>query len=174
MFNSIKRDKTIIFVGFLWLVQSIGRLCFAAVGTPEGMGKFLDTPISSTTSVILFVMFLFLGILGLIAAYGLLKRSKWGFWSTMLASFATIAFDLWGLTIQFTAAIGLIVPIISILILYGRKRKFLLRRRPKSCFLRKNCACSNFYAGKNSRIAITTKGFAGTVLIFLEYYNFAG
>jgi len=29
----------------------------------------------------------------------------------MLASFATIAFDLWGLTIQFTAAIGLIVPI---------------------------------------------------------------
>jgi len=131
MVNSIKRDKTIIFVGFLWLVQSIGRLCFATVGTPEGMGQFLDTPISSTTSVILFVMFLLLGILGLIAAYGLLKRSKWGFWSTMLASFATIAFDLWGLTIQFTAAIGLIVPIISIITLYGRKRKFLPKEEAK-------------------------------------------
>jgi uncharacterized membrane protein (DUF2068 family) len=134
MVNSIKRDKTIIFVSFLWLVQSIGRLCFAVVGTPEGMGKFLDTPISSTTSVILFVLFLFLGILGLIAAYGLLKGSKWGFWSTMLASFATIAFDLWGLTIQFTAAIGLIVPIISIITLYGRKRKFLPKETKKAAF----------------------------------------
>lgn len=127
MVNSITRDKIVVFVSFLWIVQSIGRLCFAAVGTPEGMGRFLDTPISSTTSVILFAMFLLLGVLGIIAALGLLAGQKWGFWSTMLTSFATIAFDIWGLTIQFTAAIGLIVPTISIIALYARKRKFLLK-----------------------------------------------
>ncbi|MEM3578785.1 MAG: hypothetical protein QXL54_00985 [Candidatus Bathyarchaeia archaeon] len=121
------RDKIALFVSFLWIVQSVGRLCFAAVGTPEGMGQFLDTPISSTTSATLFAMFLLLGVLGLIAALGLLAGQKWGFWSAMLTSFATIAFDIWGLTIQFTAAIGLIVPTISIIVLYERKRKFLLK-----------------------------------------------
>ncbi len=77
MVGSLKRSEAAIFVGFLWLVQSVGRLCFAAVGTPEGMGQFLDTSISLTTSIILFVMFLFLGILGLIAASGLFTGRKW-------------------------------------------------------------------------------------------------
>ncbi|MEM2262654.1 MAG: hypothetical protein QXT10_01545 [Candidatus Bathyarchaeia archaeon] len=113
------RDNIVVFVSFLWIVQSVGRLCFAAVGTPEGMGQFLDIPISPMTSAILFAMFLLLGVLGLIAALGLLAGQKWSFWSAMLASFATIAFDLWGLTIQFTAAIGLIVPTISIIALYA-------------------------------------------------------
>ena len=36
-----------------------------------------------------------------------------------------------GLTIQFTAAIGLMVPIISIITLYARKRKFLLKEEAK-------------------------------------------
>ncbi|MBX5321640.1 MAG: hypothetical protein QHH12_03115 [Candidatus Bathyarchaeota archaeon] len=125
MAGSAKRGKVVVFVGFLWTVQSVGRLCFAAVGMPEGMGQFLDTPISYATSVTLFVMFLLLGVLGLAAAFGLLARRKWGFWSAMLASVATIAFDIWGLTIQFTAAIGLIVPTISIIIIYMRKRKCL-------------------------------------------------
>jgi len=39
----------------------------------------------------------------------------------MLVSIATIAFDIWGLTIQATAAIGFIVPVISIITLYLRK-----------------------------------------------------
>ena len=121
MTGSVKRSKAVIFAGLLWMVQSVGRLCFAAVGTPEGMGQFLNNPISYETSAILFMMFLFLGVLGLVAAFGLLAGRKWGFWSTMLASVATIAFDIWGLTIQFTAAIGLIVPIISIGILYFKK-----------------------------------------------------
>lgn len=126
---SMARDKIVVFVSFLWIVQSVGRLCFVAFGTPEGMGQFLDTPISPTTSIMLFAMFLLLGVLGLIAALGLLAGQKWGFWSTILTSFATIAFDLWGLTIQFTAAIGLVVPTISIIVLYARKRKFLLNGR---------------------------------------------
>jgi uncharacterized membrane protein (DUF2068 family) len=86
------------------------------------MGHFLDIPIPYTTSLVLFIMFLSLGILGLVAAFGLLTRRKWGFWSIMLVSIATIAFDIWGLTIQATAAIGFIVPVISIITLYPRKR----------------------------------------------------
>ncbi|MEM2093288.1 MAG: hypothetical protein QXE16_03280 [Candidatus Bathyarchaeia archaeon] len=112
-------------MSFLWIVQSVGRLCFAALGTPEGMGQFLDVPITYATSVILFAMFLFLGVLGLIAAFGLLAGRRWGFWTVILASFATIAFDLWGLTIQFTAAIGLVVPALSIIILLHQKSQLL-------------------------------------------------
>ena len=116
-----KRAKGTVAIGFLWIIQSVGRLSFAAVGMPTGMGQFLDAPISDTTSLVLFVMFLLLGVFGLIAAFGLLARRKWGFWGTIFVSVATIAFDIWGLTIQFTAAIGLIVPLISILYLYPKK-----------------------------------------------------
>lgn len=119
-----KTIKEVVFVGFLWILRSVGRL-FAALGTPVGMVQFLDEPISNTTSLILFVMILFLGVFGLIAAFGLPMRRKWGFWSTLLVSIVTIAFDVWGLTIQSTAAIGFIVPGISILTLYPEKSQLL-------------------------------------------------
>jgi len=117
-----KVSRMAIFVGFLWVLQSAGRIAFAAIGSPLGMGQFLDVPISSATSIVLFVMFLLLGVFGLIAAFGLLTRRKWGFWSIMLVSVATIAFDTWGLAIQSTAAIGFIIPIISILTLLFKNR----------------------------------------------------
>jgi len=117
--------KVVVFVGLSWIVQSIGRLSFAALGGPVGMGQFLDNPVSYATSAMLFIMFLFLGVFGLIAVFGLLTRRKWGFWSILLVSIATIAFDIWGLTIQSTAAIGFIVPVISILTLYPKKSQLL-------------------------------------------------
>ncbi|MEM1570345.1 MAG: hypothetical protein QXW18_07085 [Candidatus Bathyarchaeia archaeon] len=123
--NSGRIDRKIILVGFLWILQSIGRIFFAVLGTPMGMGQFLDVPISHLTSLTLFIMFLSLGVFGLIAAFSLLTRRKWGFWSTMLVSIATISFDLWGLTIQPSAAIGFITPIISILVLYPKKSRRL-------------------------------------------------
>ncbi|MEM3770606.1 MAG: hypothetical protein QXG76_05430 [Candidatus Bathyarchaeia archaeon] len=128
MTGYVKRSKAVVFVGLLWIIQSVGRIFFAAVGTLEGMGRFLDNPISYETSVILFVIFLFLGILGLVTTFGLLAGRKWGFWSTISASVATIAFDIWGLKIQSTAAIGLIVPIISIGILYFKKRNLVAEK----------------------------------------------
>lgn len=121
MSESLKRSRGTILISFLWVVQSIGRIYFAASGTPSGMGQFLDVPISSTISFVLFITFLFLGILGLVAAFGLLAKREWGVWATLLASIATIIFDVWGLTIQLTAAIGLIVPLISLICLYFRK-----------------------------------------------------
>jgi hypothetical protein len=124
-----KRAKGTVFVGFLWIIQSFGRLSFAVLGTPTGMRQFLDVPISDITSLVLFIMFLLLGALGFIAAFGLLARRKWGFWGTIFVSAATIIFDIWGLTIQFTAAIGLIVPLISILYLYPKKSQRLATMR---------------------------------------------
>jgi len=119
------KSKGIILICILWLIQSIGRLSFAAIGKPEGMGQFLDVPISYETSLVMFTMFLFLGLCGFTAAFGLLAKRKWGFWATVFASVATIAFDLWGLTIQYTAALGFVVPAISIIYLYPRKSKLL-------------------------------------------------
>jgi len=124
-----KRAKGTVFVGFLWIIQSFGRLSFAVLGTPTGMRQFLDVPISDNTSIVLFIMFLLLGVLGFIAAFCLLARRKWGFWGTIFVSAATIIFDIWGLTIQFTAAIGLIVPLISILYLYPKKSQMLATMR---------------------------------------------
>lgn len=124
--KSEKRSKGILLVCILWLLQSIGRLCFAIIGTPEGMGQFLDTPISYAMSLVMFVMFLLLGIFGLITAFGLWRRRKWGFWGTIAVSVATIAFDIWGLTIQYTAALGFVVPAVSIIYLYPKKSKLLM------------------------------------------------
>jgi uncharacterized membrane protein (DUF2068 family) len=66
-----------------------------------------------------------LGICGLIAAFGLWRRKKWGFWGTIAVSIATIAFDVWGITVQYTAALGFVVPVISILYLYPKKSGLL-------------------------------------------------
>lgn len=120
-----KRPVGTVFVAVLWIIQSVGRLYFALSGKPEGMGQFLDTPISYETSLIMFIMFLSLGIFGLAAVLGLLIRKKWGFWGTILVSIVTIAFDIWGVTIQFTAALGFIVPIISLAYFYFKKTQFL-------------------------------------------------
>lgn len=127
--NSGKIIKKIIFVGFLWILQSIGRIFFALIGTPGGMGQFLDVPVSYTTSLILFIMFLSLGVFGLITTFGLLTRRRWGFWGTMAISIATIAFDLWGLTIQSSAAIGFVIPVTSILTLYPKRSQLLATMR---------------------------------------------
>lgn len=114
-------EKWVFLTGFLWLVQSVGRLYFAILGMPEGMSRFLDVPISYETSLVIFVMFLLLGVLGLVAVVGLFGKRRWGLRATLLVSVATIVFDTWGLTVQFTAAIGFIVPVISIIFLYWKR-----------------------------------------------------
>jgi len=48
-----------------------------------------------------------------------------GFWGVVLVSGETIAFDIWGLTLQFTAALGFIVPVIALVYLALRKSRFL-------------------------------------------------
>jgi hypothetical protein len=72
-----KISKIVVFVSFSWIVQSVGRLSFAALGTPAGMGQFLGAPISYATSAMLFVMFLFLGVLDLLP-FPSLNKEKMG------------------------------------------------------------------------------------------------
>lgn len=122
----IKRSRGIMIVAFLWLFQSIGRLYFAVSGTPAGMGQFLNQPVTYTTSSTLFVMFLSLGIGGLVASFGLWRKEKWGFWGITLTSVTTIAFDVWGYTLESTAVLGFIVPIISLLYLYSERLQFFV------------------------------------------------
>ncbi|MBU7031345.1 MAG: DUF2127 domain-containing protein [Theionarchaea archaeon] len=113
--------KGYAFVVGLNFLQSIGRLLFALMGLNGGIDQFLDVPVSITTAQALHVMFFFLGIMGFVAAIGFWRKKMWGFWAILLVSVMTIAFDIWGFTIQETAALGFIVPIISLVYLISQR-----------------------------------------------------
>ena len=114
-------DKGLVLVVLLNFLQAVGRLLFAVLGMQGGIDQFLDVPVSDMTSLILHIMFFFLGVMGLVAAYGLWKKLTWGGWAVVLVSVITILFDIWGFTIQKTAAIGFFVPLVSLFYLYFRR-----------------------------------------------------
>ncbi|MEM2996523.1 MAG: hypothetical protein QW638_04230 [Candidatus Bathyarchaeia archaeon] len=118
----VKRKPTfsIILLALLWILQSVGRfaLGYLSAITPGGL---LDVEVAQITLQTINLMFFLLGILGVIAVAGLLLMRRWGFWATAFVSVFTILFDLWGITIQFSAAMGLVVPAISLLILLAKK-----------------------------------------------------
>jgi uncharacterized membrane protein (DUF2068 family) len=118
--SSAKPTKSIIFVALLWTLQSVGRfvLGYLSAITPGGL---LDVEVAQITVQIINTMFFLLGVLGCIAVVGLLMRRKWGIWATVFVSILTILFDIWGVTIQFTAAMGFVVPVISLLILLAKR-----------------------------------------------------
>ncbi|MGB9713983.1 MAG: hypothetical protein ACPLZC_03270 [Candidatus Bathyarchaeales archaeon] len=86
--------------------------------TPGGL---LDMEVAQITIQTINTMFFLLGILGFIAVVGLLMMRRWGFWTTVFVSVLTVLFDTWGVTIQFSAAMGFVVPVISLLILLAKK-----------------------------------------------------
>ena len=96
------------------LLQAVLRLIFAVVSLNGGMGQFLNEPITSTDSDILLAMFAILGVAGLISVYLVSRRQKLGVMALGAVSVATIAFDLWGMNLQGTAAIGFVVPAITL------------------------------------------------------------
>lgn len=121
-YSSRKPTKSIIFVTILWIIQSSGRIVLGYLSTVTP-GGLLDVKVDQIIIQTINTMFLLLGVLGLIAAVGLLMMKRWGFWATLFVSILTILFDIWGITIQSSAAIGFIVPAISILILLAQKSK---------------------------------------------------
>ncbi|MGQ9478835.1 MAG: hypothetical protein ACUVQ0_02280 [Thermoproteota archaeon] len=123
MSKDLAKPKGLVIIIILWVVQSADRFYFAIAGFPGGMGQFLDVPVSYETSVVLFTMFLSLGVLGLIAVSALLMKRRWSFWMIVLVSVATIVFDTWDVTIQGSTAIGFIVPVVSLIYL-GLNRNF--------------------------------------------------
>jgi hypothetical protein len=107
------------------LLQAVLRLIFAIVSLNGGMGQFLNTPITSTESDILFAIFAILGVAGLISVYLVSRGQTLGVMALGIVSVATIAFDLWGMTLQGTAAIGFVVPVITLVAIVLLRRAFL-------------------------------------------------
>lgn len=116
----------LILIGIFNLLIALGRLYFAVSGIHGGMEQFLDVPISQVTSIFLLVMFFALGICGLVATFGFLRLKSWGISAIFFVSTTTIIFDIWGCTIQATAAMGFVVPILSLLYLLTN-RNYLLQ-----------------------------------------------
>ncbi len=119
------RSKGIMSVAALSILQSILRLYFSYLGTTGGIKDFLTAQVSSATLQFINVVFLLLGVAGLITAYGLWQKKKWGYWGTILVSVLTILFDVWGLTIQSTAALVFVFPALSISLLTRIRSQFV-------------------------------------------------
>jgi len=84
--SSGKPTKTIIFVAFLWILQSTGRLAFGYLSaiTPGGL---LDVKVAPIIIQTINTMFFLLGVFGFIAVVGLLLMRKWGSGQRSLSAF---------------------------------------------------------------------------------------
>jgi len=121
-FDSEKR--VILSASALSGLQSILRIYFAYLGFTGGINEFLTTPISQGTLQFINYIFSILGIAGMVATLGLLMEREWGLWCAILVSVFTVFFDVWGLTIQYTAAIGFVIPILIMILLYKGRHAY--------------------------------------------------
>ena len=119
--SSEVRTRGIVLVSALSGLQSILRLVFFYLAMTGA--ELLEVEIASSAQQMINIMFLFIGVVGLITSFGLYRMRSWGYWGTILLSVLTIAFDIWGLTIQSTAAMGLILPVIFIIYLLSRRSR---------------------------------------------------
>lgn len=96
------------------LLQAVLRVVFTALSLSGGMGQFLNRSITSTDADVLFAMFAILGVAGLVSVFLASRRQTAGIMALGAVSVVTIIFDIWGMTIQGTAAIGFVVPVITL------------------------------------------------------------
>jgi uncharacterized membrane protein (DUF2068 family) len=126
MNNNTKKSKkkpfSFFLIFLLWILNSYLRIYFGIINITEG--SMLDVTVSPIVFQFIIVMFFILGINGFITTLGLWQMKKWGFKGVILVSIATIIFDIWGITIQFTAALGFFVPGIVLIYLYNNKSRF--------------------------------------------------
>jgi len=99
-------------------IQAVMRILFAYIETIDMIKEFLTTPVTQQTMTIINTSSLILGLTGLISSFGLITKKKWGILSTTIISGATIIFDIWGVTIQSTASLGFLVPVITLVYFY--------------------------------------------------------
>jgi hypothetical protein len=118
------RPKGLALVAGLSLLQAILRVEFAYIGTTEMINECLTTPVSSATQQVINVVFLLLGLGGFLSAYGLWSMRGWGLMASALVCLATLAFDVWGMTIQSSAAIGFILTALILVLLYRGRYRF--------------------------------------------------
>jgi len=110
--------RTIVIASALSGLQSVLRLYFSYLGFTGGIGEFLTAPVSQGTLQFINSIFLVLGIAGFVATLGLLMERRWGLWCALLVLVSTVVFDVWGLKIQSTAAMGVVMPVLSLILLY--------------------------------------------------------
>lgn len=111
----IAKDRWYFLVMFLWILNTALRFVFGVMSITEG--NLLDIEVAVIVTQTITVMFIALGILGLAAILGMLLMKSWGFKIALVTSLITIAFDIWGVTLQFTAAMGFIVPAVMLVYL---------------------------------------------------------
>ncbi len=105
-------------------LQAMLRLYFSYLGFTGGIDEFLTSPVSQSTLQFINSIFLILGIAGIVTTLGLLRERKWGLWSAFLVLVSTVVFDIWGLKIQSTAAMGIVMPVLSMILLYKGRFRF--------------------------------------------------
>jgi uncharacterized membrane protein (DUF2068 family) len=106
----------------LYVLQSLFRLVFFYMSVTGA--ELLEVEMTVSAMQLVNMMFLLIGVAGMITAFGLYQMKRWGYWGTILLSVVTIIFDIWGLTIQFTAAMGLVLPVTFIAYLYPNRELF--------------------------------------------------
>ncbi len=116
-----ERPRSITLVSLLSALQSLFRLVFLYLSMTGA--ELLEVEIANSTQQMINALFLMIGVVGLVTAYGLYPMRSWGYWGTILLSLLIVVFDVWGLTIQYTATLGLILPIIFVIYLLGRRSK---------------------------------------------------
>ncbi|MEM0448447.1 MAG: hypothetical protein QW520_01305 [Methanomassiliicoccales archaeon] len=90
-----------------------------------GGGPTFERPQSQEISDFILVMFLLIGAIGLLTSYGLWKGETWGYFGTIILSLAIMVFDLWAVfSIQSSAAMGLVLPMIFIIYLWTIRKDF--------------------------------------------------
>ncbi len=122
------KSMVFLFLFLTWVVNAVLRIFFGYL-TASGV-QLLDTPVTSSVLNALVAVFLFLGLSGLFVSIGLWQKKRWGYAGTMLVILATIVFDIWGMTLQYTAAMGFVVPALVLIYLTVNKSVFFKTNGP--------------------------------------------
>ena len=117
------RSLIFIVLFIAWVGNAILRVLFGYLAA-SGV-QLLDIPVDQSILNALAIVFLFLGVSGLSVAFGLWQLKRWGFLGTIIVSLVTIVFDIWGITVQYTAAMGFVVPTLVLIYLVVNRSVFL-------------------------------------------------
>lgn len=120
----LPKRKGLIVVCALAVVQSIARFAIPLMLSTMD-GPVLDNPVSDGLMMFINGIFYLLGLFGFITSYGLWTERRWGYLGTLILSAATIAFDVWAIvTVQSSAALGIVLPALFIAYLLMIRRDF--------------------------------------------------
>ncbi len=110
----VPKSKGIIIICLLAALQGVARIIIPIM-LSTGSGPVLETPVSDQVMAFINGMFLAIGGLGLLTTFGLWTGRRWGYIGTIALSLLTIVFDVWAvMAVQWSAAMGLVLPVVFI------------------------------------------------------------